>query len=201
VSTYLSSFLSDVGDFEDRDSGSESDDSFYSYSARIEHPQSSRDQLSAGQIPLSPTTAQLKTFGQKQSTRERVKPRQHPKRAGDGDNGRNLSRSLASGSIVKARKRSVASLSDYGSANSLSLKGSFELSNEASGVADVALETPPRPEIRDAVTQTLPLSDSGLSTCPICQSMILSKSQPKVPADFTVAGKIDLEPPSPRYGI
>jgi hypothetical protein len=197
----LSAFLSDGGDFGDRDSGSESDDSFYSYSARLEHPQSSRDQLSAGQILGSPTTAQLRTFRQKQSTRKKAKPRQHLKRGGDVDNGRKLSTDLICGSIVKARKRSGASLSDYGSANSLSLKGSSELSNQGSGVVDIALEIPPRLGIRDAATQTYLLPDSSFSTCPICQSGILPESQPKVPADFTIAGKFDLEPPSPRYEI
>jgi hypothetical protein len=197
----LSKFLSDAGDFEDRDSGSESDDSFYSYSARLEHPQASRNELAAGQIPMSPRMPQLRTVRQKQSTRKITKLRQYPKRVVDADNGRKVSRNLASGSIVKARKRSVVSLNDYGSANSPSLIGSAELPNEGMVAVDAAVGTLPPPELVDAATQTLPLPDSSFSTCPICQSLILSRSQPKVPANFTVGGRADSELPSPRYVI
>jgi hypothetical protein len=197
----LSTFLNDAGDVEDRDSGSESDDSFYSYSARLEHPQFSRNELAAGQIPMSPRTPQLRTVRQKQSTRKITKPRQYPKRAGDADNGRKVSRNLTGGSIVKARKRSVVPLSDYGSANSPSLIGSAELPNEGIVAVDATVGTLPRPEVVDAATQTLPLPDSSFSTCPICQSMILSRSQPKDPANFTVGGRADSGPPSPRYVI
>ena len=197
----MSTFLSDAGDVEDRDSGSESDDSFYSYSARLEHPQFSRNELAAGQIPPSPRTPQLRTVRQKQSTRKLTKPRQYPKRVGDADNGRKLSRNLASGSIVKARKRSVASLSDYGSLNLPSLEGSTELPNKGMVAVDAAVGTLPRPELVDAATQTLPLPESSFSTCPICHSIILSKSRPKVPANFTVGSRVDSELPSPRYEI
>lgn len=204
----MSTFLSDVADADERDSGSDSDDSFYSYSARLEHPESSSHSVTAGQIPQSPTTtAQLRTIRQKQSTRKKTKPRQHPKRMGDTDNGRKYSRSVPIGSNVKSQKRSTASINENYHTNSPSLKSSVEFYDEKRvgtseiGVGTSSQPSQPQPEMQDAATQTSPIPDSNYSTCPVCRSMILSKTEPRLSAGSMITGTIDFQHPSHAYAI